>query len=574
MAQAFATMMDGTRREVPVEVNGNLFRVPVNGIPQDTKSLEIHLDDFCATAGTDGYFLIPTVTESNRPSGLVRFHPRTDTEYVSAASNLPLFGIKNGSHAVLAIMRGMNIFYDLVYGVRDGKYYLHPRIRLNGEAPYETPEILLLNLYGEEADWAGMARAYRRYQIERGACVPLRERAKKYPVLAETARGTLIRIRLAWKPVPPPVLEQTPETEPPVFAAVTLKRCGEIIEECHRKGIRNLEFSIVGWNIGGHDGRWPDVFPVEPKIGTEEELKALIRKAKEYGYLFSNHANAIGSYAISSRRKESMLLRDRDGKPCNGGQWGGGQSSQLCPKATHHLRVEDMEKYVELGFRVTQYYDAISMIQPLPCHHPDHPLNPRETGEWRGKTLALAREKIGASASEGGMDFAIGCFDYALYAIFELNPKRPEICDEYVPFWYIVYHGILTYNSFCESVNGMVKKDPDLMLRNLEYGGRPLAYFYAKFMHAGDNWMGNEDMCCATDEQLRFSVDAIAKTQKLFETISDLQYEFLDEIRIPAPGIESSRYANGTTLVFNCTNAEYVHCGKRIAPHSFARFDR
>ena len=26
MAQAFATMMDGTRREVPVEVNGNLFR--------------------------------------------------------------------------------------------------------------------------------------------------------------------------------------------------------------------------------------------------------------------------------------------------------------------------------------------------------------------------------------------------------------------------------------------------------------------------------------------------------------------------------------------------------------------
>lgn len=365
MAQAFATMMDGTRREVPVEVNGNLFRVPVNGIPQDTKSLEIHLDDFCATAGTDGYFLIPTVTESNRPSGLVRFHPRTDTEYVSAASNLPLFGIKNGSHAVLAIMRGMNIFYDLVYGVRDGKYYLHPRIRLNGEAPYETPEILLLNLYGDEADWAGMARAYRRYQIERGACVPLRERAKKYPVLAETARGTLIRIRLAWKPVPPPVLEQTPETEPPVFAAVTLKRCGEIIEECHRKGIRNLEFSIVGWNIGGHDGRWPDVFPVEPKIGTEEELKALIRKAKEYGYLFSNHANAIGSYAISSRRKESMLLRDRDGKPCNGGQWGGGQSSQLCPKATHHLRVEDMEKYVELGFRGTQYYDAISMIQPF-----------------------------------------------------------------------------------------------------------------------------------------------------------------------------------------------------------------
>ena len=79
MAQAFATMMDGTRREVPVEVNGNLFRVPVNGIPQDTKSLEIHLDDFCATAGTDGYFLIPTVTESNRPSGLVRFHTRTDT---------------------------------------------------------------------------------------------------------------------------------------------------------------------------------------------------------------------------------------------------------------------------------------------------------------------------------------------------------------------------------------------------------------------------------------------------------------------------------------------------------------
>lgn len=82
-----------------------------------------------------------------------------------------------------------------------------------------------------------------------------------------------VRVRQGWKPVPSPVENQTPETEPPVHAACTFDRVCDIVDEFKKHGIPEAEFCLVGWNIGGHDGRFPQIFPVEPKLGGAENLK-------------------------------------------------------------------------------------------------------------------------------------------------------------------------------------------------------------------------------------------------------------------------------------------------------------
>lgn len=63
----------------------------------------------------------------------------------------------------------------------------------------------------------------------------------------------------------------------------------------------------------GHDGRYPQIFPVEPSLGGEEKLKKLINKAKSYGYNIVGHDNASDAYTVSEQWDEKYLLKNKDG---------------------------------------------------------------------------------------------------------------------------------------------------------------------------------------------------------------------------------------------------------------------
>ena len=98
--------------------------------------------------------------------------------------------------------------------VRDGKYELYPEFPVPAPLVRERISVSLFELSGDDADYSGIARRYRRYQLERGACIPLSERIAGNPVLEESIRSIAVRLRLAWKMVPPEIDEQTAENEP------------------------------------------------------------------------------------------------------------------------------------------------------------------------------------------------------------------------------------------------------------------------------------------------------------------------------------------------------------------------
>jgi hypothetical protein len=557
----------------------NKIRICRDEIPAGTKTVELRLDDFTANARDNGFFIIPNAhnitlpgTHSNRNTAQTFFRERPDCETVFKDGNMPIFAISRNGKAILAVVTGMPFDHTLTAGVKSGNYYLYPRFELNGDLPYEDIEICFLELEGSDTDYSGIARRYRSFQLERGACIPIKERMKKYPVLKESAQGLMVRLRMAWKPVPPPVLEQTEENEPPIHTAISFKRAEEIIEEFKRQGIEHAEFNLVGWNKSGHDGRFPDLFPVEPKLGTETDLIRLIEKARSYGYLISAHTNVYDSYTIAKRWKKEDMLLDENNELVKGGQWGGGQAYLPCPKAAHeNYVVQDMEDLVRLGFHGTHYFDVMTMFAPDGCRNSRHPLNRRAAGEWRGKSMSLSREKVGASSSEGSYDFCIGDVDYVLYTVFNRTETLPEICDRYIPFWHIVYHGIVLYNSFTDSVNTMIKKDKTLALNNYEYGGRPVAYFYSKFLSDGGQWMGDEDLVCETDEQLHYAVKKIKEDYDKYQTISDLQFEFIEEHKILTDEVSVVTYSNGAILVINRSSKVFDYKETAIPPYAFIR---
>ena len=167
---------------------------------------------------------------------------------------------------------------------------------------------------------------------------------------------------------------------------------------------------------------------------------------------------------------------------------------------------------------------------------------------WYRKIMRLARTTFGGFSSEGSYDFAASELDYILYASFHLdNQNIPPICDESIPFWQIVYHGIILYNPGTYTLNYAVKKE-DNRLKYFEYGGRPLAVFYANFAE-NDHWMGLEDLICDSDEQMRQSVAAVKQMEEDFELLRPVRYEFMEQHDQIEEGIFRTRYSNGVEVV-------------------------
>ena len=522
-----------------------VFTLPFGG---DIDKVELKLERFKVPAGSAGYFMLPNLHYASTPGALIRFKERPAVvEEHPASFSTPVFGVNTGDKGCLAVVTSEKYSYTLKVEIANG-FYEMSAIFSNC---VKAPQIILFDLEGKEASYAGMARCYRNYQIGRGVCRPLRERIKDNPALEESSRSTMIRMRMGWKPVPPTVLEQTDENEPPLHVAITFDRAAQILKRCREKGLKHAEFCLVGWNKGGHDGAFPDLFPVEKAFGGEERLRALLAYSKECGYPVSAHTNLVDSYSFSKRCTPAERLIDPDGTDHKGGQWGGGQSYYLCPKCAYEkFAAEDFAALKELGFWGTHYLDVASIKMPDACYSPEHPLSMEENAYWRTKTMALAKEVFGAVSSEGPLDFCVEAMDYSLYVNFGITiSDPPALCEGIIPFWSLVYHGIVMCNCSYETVNEMVKNDPDLWLYNLEFGGRPTAYFHSKFRPATDN--PQPDLRCSTDEEMESGIDALIRRAEEFESIAHLQLEFIEEHDEIAPGVIREVYSDGTVITIN-----------------------
>ena len=550
---------NGTTLSKPLVFENDTATCPFTA---DTAKVEFRLEAFRVPVGSEGYYMLPNIRSSSSCGGLIFFKKRPPmTDEYSEGFAVPVFGVNTGSKGVLAAVTANRYNYTLKVQIRDGFYTLSV-IFSNCEA---DPAVKLFHLEGENATYSGMARTYRDYQLSRGICKPLKERIVNNPLLEETSRSIMVRMRMGWKPVPPDVLEQTEENAPPMHTAITFPRAAEILRLCRQKGIKHAEFCLVGWNKGGHDGAFPDLFPVEEAFGGETELRKLLALAKELDYYMSAHTNLVDSYSFSKRVKPSDRLVDPDGSFHLGGKWGGGQSYYLCPKCAYErFAREDFTALKELGFRGTHYLDVASIKAPDACHSPEHPLTREENAYWRNKTFALAREVFGAVSSEGSIDFCIGDLDYVLYTNFSTRISNgPVLCEQFIPFWTLVYHGIVTSNCSFDTVNEMVKGVPDLWLYNLEYGGRPTAYFHSKFRPAQDKV--EPDLRCSTDEEMESGIEALAQRAAEFEQLSYLQFEFIDEHEEVLPNVIRERYSDGTVVIINRSETEF----EGVAPKSY-----
>ncbi len=561
-------------RTYPLVEKGNVatLKIGADEIGPGTKRIELMPSFAEAKTGEDGYFVTP--------EGLYgRFHEKSGRVVIGEGRNyMPMYGMKTPRATFVAIAKKMCWRYETHVVAKNGVYRMGQVYKLNGDSPYEDFEIEYTFL-PKDAEYPAMAKTYRAWQLGRGACVPIVERMKKWPEVGVAATNIEVRIRQAWKPVPSPVAIQTPDNEPPVHAAVTFDRCGDIVREFKRQGIDHAQICLVGWNRGGHDGAYPQLFPVEPTLGGEEKLKAFIKLSNGAGFQTVCHTCFYSAYAIADDFDEEYLLKEKNGLPqISNTLWGGGRPFRTCPQRAYEKWVKkSMQRLKDLGFHGLHYHDVYSILPPRICYDPRHPCNPVQSIHWYNRQMDETRAAIGGHQSEGPFDSYVGNLDFAMYVNFYPLEKtdfaKKPMVDGVLPIWALVYHGIVTGNPFTGTLNYPVKA-PHKRLKFIEFGGRPLFVWYANFHTGkGGNWMGNEDLLCGTDEELCAGVAAIKRGYDEFEKLSDLQFAFMDDHRRLTPDVTLTAYSQGTKVIVNHGSSPYVYQGTTVPAGDWRRFD-
>ena len=506
------------------------------------------LPDFLNTrVGDEGFYLLPDFCGT-----LVRFREHVptitrDRIYMHQSeweklNVMNCFGRKQGSKGTLAVIHKGDFFCHCVTEVnQDGANRIYPRFGLRHKPSepikQEDKEIIVRFTEGREESYFDLAVAYRDYLVRERGVSPLKDRIADSPVLAYSVRAMRTKFFHGVKP-------HSSDGHVPVDVVTTFAQAEEILDRMKKAGLEKAVITLVGWNLGGHDGAYPQRFPVEPAMGGEEGLRKLIARAKDMGYQIVPHDNHSDMYRAGQTYDAEVLLRHEDQTPVLAGMWGGGQSARACPLAYFDRYGPDVTRIRDLGFEGHYYCDAQS--NPLyRCHDPRHPADEEQYALSQMKLIQAQRSLYGAVSQEIAPAFALPFLDeggqHSPYNIdwclkfVEENLKR--IIDRVVPFYHLAIHGLITYQeSWVHAYRGEGTRKA--MLRALAFGARPS-------MEVSWTESGFSDYY---EDSIR---DVLEGYKLAFEELADTHVEFVEDYEELAPEASRITYANGIIFSVN-----------------------
>ncbi|GIO62084.1 DUF5696 domain-containing protein [Paenibacillus cineris] len=467
--------------------SGLKVKVPAAGIREEGVSALFSLDVLpyfgAAPAKENGYVFVP-----DGPGGLIRF----DQEHASLTRGYshqvygkeitneengtrtgerrediayPVFGLKKGDHAFLAVMTkgedSANVaamapglkssFYQVFSSQIYREEYLYRMSRL--AAPSKAVQKERLNrdreveyrfLNGADADYVGMAEAYRSYLQETGRLTEALKPVEHVPLYLKIMGGNYEkafgRIRYV--------------------AATTFEQAGDIVSTLQSKGVASLRTIFYGWQNEG-DYNMEKRFPIDPALGGEAAAKTFISGMKERGVPVSFSEDFLWVDGHSSFSGKTDAIRGIDGTAYVDDGW-----YIAKPAYTAVTAADTVNRLKKLGVDGIHFSGIGEML--LNDYEPSG-IQTREYAKtvYNG-LLKYTREALGSASVNRGDAYALGQADY-----IDGLPSESSydfMIDETVPFYPIVLHGFVPYTFG----DGNLRDDEDAeFLRAIEYGALP-----------------------------------------------------------------------------------------------------
>lgn len=355
---------------------------------------------------------------------------------------------------------------DHHYSIHAGLVYRwnHQDMRLEGDR-----SVLYCLLDPAAGGWQEFARQFRTFLREERELRTWKEKEGDPLELAHFARGFLLKIFQGHKKI-------SLDGRGAYQSATTFAEARKILETMMADGIGRITAQMVGWNFEGHDGRYPQRFPINPVEGGQKEFEQLIRWGRDRGCVVSVHDNCYDAYELADNFDRGDLVVLRDGGVWRNIPWSGGFAHKICPRCGLSYLHEHYPRMQELGIRGNYYLDALGAFYP--CHAQQHPATRGEFFTAMREMLAYTRKLFGTLSAE----FPFGPYMDLIDGAYIDN--HPYECEE-VTEWFddivaatpIALHNSMRYHQTIHGKAGIKRTLADISVGALpffEVSARPI----------------------------------------------------------------------------------------------------
>ena len=390
---------------------------------------------------------------------------------------------------------------------------------------------VLLN--ADAADYSGVGRRLNRFARETWKMPTLRERAARSPEVRYAAGAMTMKTFHGMKDLN----HEFGDGDYHLFQ--TFAETEEQLRKLKDAGVAKVNIQLVGWNIDGHDGRYPIRFPIDPRPGGEAGFRKLVRYGQSLGYMMQVHDNHADAHRPEYRANLRMLWGD----PLPRGIWGGGAIYSYNPRKLGAAEVQrDMRRLKKLGVAGLYYLDAMS--PPLEVDYDPRQGGPRRFhAEGLGWVLDQGRAVFGACGTECAFAHIVRHSDYIgdvpLRNVYDgLKSATPVqgLVDEWVPLWHLTFHGMTIH-----CANDAPSPTTAKLLEAAEIGGAPRSDFSVAAPDPNGALFAIQ-----WDDRLLPAYKA--KCDILLDRLGDNAYAFIEQHRHLGGGRYQTAFSNGCVV--------------------------
>lgn len=587
--------------EYCIEDDNLIISIPVDEIKHDKSYPVVSIDvlQFFGSAGENetGYMLVPDGSGAliYLNNGKTKNQPYISPVYGYDASirkreiferankiHLPVYGIKKENKAVLAIIEGGSSFstikadvsgrvnsYNNVYSsftvLPNDVVDLHQMAGNNIVMVYQpkkyegTFKIRYAFLSGQDADYVGMAKYYRKYLVRKGDIKKKDEDKEGLPFYLELI-GSVDRIKPVWG-IPRRVVEPL----------TTFEQAKLITQQLIDNGVKDIKLKYTGWFNGGVRHSYPSGINVQKELGGMKGLRQLtdfLSKNKvdfypDACFLYVYQTKLFDGF-IASRDSARFLDRETaliyDFNPAT-------NIRDMLVKPYYIVNPNRLGNMVDAFIKSYQKLniDAISLRNfgtDLNSNFREKSLSDREkTKEIITGELDKLKTKGYDIMTEGGNDYVLKYASHILNMPFE--GSNYNICDESIPFYQIVVRGYVNYAG--EPIN-LASEYNKAVLKTVETGSG--IYF---------TWMFKDNASLKnTDYNYYYSANYKIWFEKATTLYNDLNSqlhdiknrEIIDHKKL-IDNVYMTKFDGGKSVIVNYRNKDVKVYGKTIKAKSY-----
>ncbi|MCL2517302.1 MAG: DUF5696 domain-containing protein [Oscillospiraceae bacterium] len=291
-------------------------------------------------------------------------------------------------------------------------------------------------------DYNDLCKIYRKYLIETGKFVTLKEKIARNPNVAKLIGTPIVHDMIAIHISPD---SQYYDKENPAKNDYykTFDSRAELLRKLKMNGVDRAYLHYDGWGVKGYDNCHPDAFPVFEAAGGSEGMKMLSDTARELGYIFGIHDQYMDYYYDGENFSLDNATKNADGTYPYMSVWYGGKQSTLCADVARDYVKRNYTTFKELGIVIEgAYFDEFSVVEMQECFDENHRMTREQCAEYRRECFDYLTSQGIIPSSEEVTDTilpSIALCHNAPFAIMNVEGKSEPV-GVLLPLFNLVYH--------------------------------------------------------------------------------------------------------------------------------------